>query len=662
MEQYYSRAHSMGDLSALCLSGGGIRSAAFALGIVQGLAKRGLLKQFDYLSTVSGGGYLGSFLTAWIQRRGYDAVCDDLVGKFKVTAGSPLKYLRRYTSYLTPSRGLFTADSLTIAALYLRNLFLNWLIVIPLVLTIIIAVKCYAVAVWTLPASITTATAFLMLAVSAGGMATLESLRQRPGWETYPGSSSQFQYWVKWTLFAGSMLLSVASANYLEFLNQLPSETYDRPIYEPQSFLGDFQIGAGEPTPAHEALRPPIPDGLHVFAFPAAMFAVINFVAWMIAFFMSASPRRDEISTRSTVRTSGWNALFNLISFTFAGGVAGGLIGVAFYLAAHLFWWFDFAVLIVICAGPLAVAGAVFVGEALHLGLTSYLDWSDGEREWLATAVGYHTRTAVSWFLLTFCVFGGSYLVFTFYREFGFGKQLASLGTTGGIAGVIVAWLSKASATAATIRERYDTWTNWSAGIVLAIAMPLFVFIAVAFLSAGVNAVLIGRTLTYSTTAQISRHSALFDGIFPLEPGELNTILITKLAVIFFACLLLWVVASRVIATNQFSLHGLYCNRLIRAFLGGSRNPKDRRPNALSQFDEHDNFDLSELWPNKGTGKYPAAAACHQLRSECPEVGESSLAGTQGAFVDVHPASGWRICVERLEWMLPSRERIRGRT
>src|SRR4051812_14466068 len=55
-------------LSALCLSGGGIRSASFSLGVVQGLAKRGLLEKFDYLSTVSGGGYLGGWLTAWIHR------------------------------------------------------------------------------------------------------------------------------------------------------------------------------------------------------------------------------------------------------------------------------------------------------------------------------------------------------------------------------------------------------------------------------------------------------------------------------------------------------------------------------------------------------------------------------------------------------------------
>src|SRR5258708_7208968 len=56
------------QLSALCISGGGIRSATFALGALQGLAKLGILENFDYLSTVSGGGYIGSWLTAWKER------------------------------------------------------------------------------------------------------------------------------------------------------------------------------------------------------------------------------------------------------------------------------------------------------------------------------------------------------------------------------------------------------------------------------------------------------------------------------------------------------------------------------------------------------------------------------------------------------------------
>ncbi len=52
--------------AALCLSGGGIRSAAFSLGVLQVLAYRGLLTQFQYLSTASGGGYIGGWLSRWI--------------------------------------------------------------------------------------------------------------------------------------------------------------------------------------------------------------------------------------------------------------------------------------------------------------------------------------------------------------------------------------------------------------------------------------------------------------------------------------------------------------------------------------------------------------------------------------------------------------------
>jgi Patatin-like phospholipase len=46
----------------LALSGGGIRSATFSLGVIQWLARQDLLKKVDYLSTVSGGGYTGSYL------------------------------------------------------------------------------------------------------------------------------------------------------------------------------------------------------------------------------------------------------------------------------------------------------------------------------------------------------------------------------------------------------------------------------------------------------------------------------------------------------------------------------------------------------------------------------------------------------------------------
>jgi hypothetical protein len=55
-------------LTGLCFSGGGIRSATFNLGILQGLAVKGWLDQVDYLSSVSGGGYIHSWLAAWLKR------------------------------------------------------------------------------------------------------------------------------------------------------------------------------------------------------------------------------------------------------------------------------------------------------------------------------------------------------------------------------------------------------------------------------------------------------------------------------------------------------------------------------------------------------------------------------------------------------------------
>jgi len=52
------------DYFGLALSGGGVRSATFNLGLLPALSQLGLLTHAHYLSTVSGGGYVGGFLTA----------------------------------------------------------------------------------------------------------------------------------------------------------------------------------------------------------------------------------------------------------------------------------------------------------------------------------------------------------------------------------------------------------------------------------------------------------------------------------------------------------------------------------------------------------------------------------------------------------------------
>jgi hypothetical protein len=118
-------------LTGLCFSGGGIRSATFNLGILQGLAQVGLLPQIDYLSSVSGGGYIHEFLAAWILRhtRGRQGVIEELIPQAEPgclpRSPEPIKWLMRYASYLTPQRGPFSTDTWTMVAIWFRNTILN---------------------------------------------------------------------------------------------------------------------------------------------------------------------------------------------------------------------------------------------------------------------------------------------------------------------------------------------------------------------------------------------------------------------------------------------------------------------------------------------------------------------------------------------------------
>jgi len=55
-------------LVGLTLSGGGIRSASFNLGLLQAFYQHGLLRFVDYMSTVSGGGYIGAYLSSQVSK------------------------------------------------------------------------------------------------------------------------------------------------------------------------------------------------------------------------------------------------------------------------------------------------------------------------------------------------------------------------------------------------------------------------------------------------------------------------------------------------------------------------------------------------------------------------------------------------------------------
>lgn len=133
-------AKRSGSRIGLALSGGGIRSATFSLGVLQSLARNRRLESFDYLSTVSGGGYIGSWLSAWIHRQGLEDVQKEL-GRCENTKRSAksvpvsdeppeVTWLRRYSSYLAPRSGLFSLDSLTLLTTWLRNFLLNLIVLL----------------------------------------------------------------------------------------------------------------------------------------------------------------------------------------------------------------------------------------------------------------------------------------------------------------------------------------------------------------------------------------------------------------------------------------------------------------------------------------------------------------------------------------------------
>jgi hypothetical protein len=140
----------------LALSGGGIRSATFNLGLLQALDKQGIFKQVDYLSTVSGGSYIGSCLSSVLagnstrhpattvtagsevdkQSEPSETAENECVAfPFTHKKGEPesllFRHLRDYSNYLAP-RGFL--DHLQVPGLLLRGILINFLIVLPYII------------------------------------------------------------------------------------------------------------------------------------------------------------------------------------------------------------------------------------------------------------------------------------------------------------------------------------------------------------------------------------------------------------------------------------------------------------------------------------------------------------------------------------------------
>lgn len=126
------------NLFGICLSGGGIRSATFGLGILQGLAEKKLLAQADYISTVSGGGYIGAWLQGLASRdaTNYQTMLNPQRPP-EASSKDPITFLRKYSNYLAPRNGL-SLDALVIPLIWFRNIILNQTIIIAALMALYI--------------------------------------------------------------------------------------------------------------------------------------------------------------------------------------------------------------------------------------------------------------------------------------------------------------------------------------------------------------------------------------------------------------------------------------------------------------------------------------------------------------------------------------------
>lgn len=534
-------------LSALCLSGGGIRSAAFAMGVAQGLAARKILSKFDYLSTVSGGGYTGAMLTAWVQRAGYEAVERELAEGPPAAADiAPLQHLRRFSSYLSPASGMLSTDMLTLVALYIRNLLLNWFVIIPIVLIAILILKLIAQLAWAYQGSPATLALFGLLAIACAGASTVDSLQQRPGWGDESSSRARFVALELVPMLIAGFLISVVAINILQ--------------QDADSAIGN----------AAETGRVAIGnvDGLVLIA------GGTYFIAAILALSFSP-PRIDKsMSTPASIQTIALPVAIAVVAALAASGaIVGYLISRIMVSLATPGVLQPTDVFLLVCLGPPVFIVAVFVAELIYCALTGNVRWGDAEREWLGRATGYHARTAIAWSLAFAVVHLGSFAI---DRLGSF--QFSSLAVGGGLAGLATSLIGKSSSTVALIKKGYAvTLAGRSLGFVLALSAIVFVLILTSILSWWIDYLILGHTIWFD---QCDRYAA----IWPL--------------LILLGCVSgIAILSSLFVNTNRYSLHGVYRNRLIRAFLGASR--ANRNPNAFTNFDSNDNMDLCELWPNK---------------------------------------------------------------
>lgn len=606
----------------VALSGGGIRSATFSLGVIQALAQGRRIANIDYLSTVSGGGYIGSWLSACIYRareagsRDPVRAVEEKIAPQNVRreADEPgeVRFLRAYSNYLTPRLGLFSGDTLAAVSGLLRNLSLNLALGMLCILFIIASFH----VVVTAPAASMKVEDFglgtLLALFGSFGAMSFSLLLQRHDARTLAEPARENIL----TCFRAARIVALVFLS-LGLVN------------------GSLWIGFNAKSVGW----------LPILLVPASASVGMLVGAWLAAFiWRRLRPRQEKTGPETEVsRRSWWKYLLIWQLPQHEPELASLLSSIFLFSGSEIKvsrreWW-QYPAAVVICSAMtwlLATVGA----EALRLSLSNtsnlihvvalgpavgvvvlwlmFVLWigfvgntySEFTREWLSRFLGEMSGLAAFWMVTGgLIVYARPVWHWAATNSVSLVRPYLSLSTSGAalaVAFVGLGWLLwRRQRTPHAARPEPET-KRTGLMVLCLLLVCVFVFAITVSFQEGMF-LAFGRGGLHSTDwfgilkeqiadLEFAAHPinpfGLIDTIDPF--GLIDRKYVTPAVVVFAIMVVASVAAFLCIDVNTFSLQNLYRNRLVRCYLGAAHGPA-RLANPYAGFDPRDDFPLRKL-------------------------------------------------------------------
>jgi hypothetical protein len=599
------------DHFSICFSGGGIRSAAFNLGVLQALAEKKKLAKIDYLSTVSGGGYIGSWFMALLQRTegGLGGVQDILTPvlhsdalnqpqskKLSVTEKPDdpceppsIQHLRTHSNFLAPKIGIFSTDLWALGMIYLRNTFLNSLVLAPLLLAFIFLVRYFRFHQMYSQASfgssiVQGAIGISLLIIAAKLIAgALERCREQKDKNHNAKllERARESFWLPVLLFAlatafiGSPIRYFKSEQNNSFLSNVFSDEGFFSHVTGVALLGGLLhvlllnrgslaalfLSNNKFTHEKNELKEPFRWVASGFIAGAVLAVLLYAFAVFFPVFdrdglarndnQRSTERRDTNTYQASIESSESNTIESKENpKTLQDGKAD-------HGPMENDWIVSLLVACIIPATLLAFA----VAESFQVGILGQIEKREVREKW-SFLHAYCAVAAFGWlvvFLLAIVLPDWLYQKWNKENYLRTGGLAALWGTASGFA----IWLAQSNLAGKNRKSMVDTFVR----------IGPYVALALGFVSLGLLAKIV-----------VGIHSETFDNHWNL--------------LFCIGCLAVSLVASRYVDINIFSLQELYENRLVRAFLGASRSERNQI-DPVTNIDPADDLELKQLGLNE---------------------------------------------------------------